>query len=55
MTELEKMYIEEKAEALAFGNYDFPSFATWTGATNPREKSLEKFQDLFDADDQDLY
>ena len=46
MTELEKMYIEEKAEALAFGNYDFP---------NPREKSLEKFQDLFDADDQDLY
>ena len=38
-------YQEEKAEARACGNLDFPTFAEWSGQINPREAAEQRIKE----------
>jgi len=49
------IYLEEKYEALACGQTDFPDFETWAGRNSARESAEERWQHRFDTDTQDLY
>jgi len=54
MTEYDS-YLEEKYEARAMGDTDFPDFETWAGRNSARESAEERWQSRFDTDTQDLY
>tara|TARA_R100001463_G_scaffold89748_2_gene144476 strand:+ start:518 stop:676 length:159 start_codon:yes stop_codon:yes gene_type:complete len=52
MQDLYDDYLLEKAES---GSHDFPSFEEWSGVKNTRQISQDKWQEIFDNDEQDLH
>lgn len=53
--ELHARYDEEKAEARACGNFDFPHFAEWLDPSLLRTRAEERVQRMYDEDTVDLY
>lgn len=48
------IYHEQKAEAEACGE-EFPSYAEWKGEYNREADFKDKWQKIYDNDEQDLY
>tara|TARA_R110000824_G_scaffold58340_2_gene157775 strand:+ start:333 stop:491 length:159 start_codon:yes stop_codon:yes gene_type:complete len=49
------LYLEEKHEARAMGDYDFVSFEAWSGNVTARECADERAALQYDNDTQDLF
>ena len=49
------LYLEEKYEAHAVGDYDFPAFDAWSGQITARECAEARAAFHYDNDTQDLY
>lgn len=54
MTEYD-YFLEEKYEAQALGDTDFPDFETWAGRKSTRECAEARAAFHYDNDTQDLY
>ena len=50
-----ELYIEEKLEARAVGDYDFMSFEAWCGDVSARDCAETRAAYHYDNDTQDLY